>query len=226
MSTPSIDSYNAALDALQGGKLATALQAIENALVEDPTDPESWQLYALILHAAGRKSDAESAAEKLKSLGASPAVACMLEGDAAMAGGDVEHAILKYGHAAELDPEQSDCRIKLAVALLESGQSDAALGVAIQAVKLAPGDAHANYLHGRILRLTGRPTEALAALTRAVELDSELMPAVYEQGMLLADADDLGAALENFERYLAKHPDDPSATQAMGQLRSRMSRTL
>ena len=64
MTAPSIEFYNAALDAIQVGDLTEALAAAENSLTEDPTDTETWQLYAMVLGALGRKEDAAKATAK------------------------------------------------------------------------------------------------------------------------------------------------------------------
>jgi Flp pilus assembly protein TadD len=69
MSEPSIEFYNAAIDAVQAGRLPEALTAAENSLTEDPTDSQTWQLYVVILNALGRTEDAQKASAKLETMG-------------------------------------------------------------------------------------------------------------------------------------------------------------
>ena len=220
-----IDFYNAALDALQAGRVEQALQAVENALVEDAKDTESWQLYILILNAMGRTEDARNATGKLHQLGISEAESLSLQAVEAMTAGDPATAAAHYGAAIALAPDRTDLHGSHALALLAAGDHDAAIAAASRATDLAPDDAHAHYILGRVLRLSDRKTEALAELTKAVELDPDMMMALYEQGMVLADTDRLEAAIANFEKFLSVHPDDPSATQALHALRSRMTET-
>lgn len=226
MSNSCTDSYNSALDALDRHDTQAALDAIENALVEDPKDAESWKLYILILNLLGRKSDADSATEKWLALGTSEASALILEGDSAMSNRQLEEAMVCYRRAIELEPDGVDARLKLATALAETGEFSEAIGHAAFAAQKLVDDAHAHYLYGRILRLAGRKTEALESLTQAVKFDPSFMPAVYEQGMVLADADQLEQALLNFERYRARYPGDPSATKAIERIQKLMTRTF
>jgi len=220
-----IDFYNAALDALQAGRVEQALQAAEDALVEDARDTESWQLYILILNAMGRTDDAKNATEKLHQLGISDVDSFCLKAAEAMTAGDPATAAAHYEAAIALAPDRFDLLGSRALALLAVGEHDAAIAAASRAADLAPDDAQAHYILGRVLRLSERKTDALAALTKAVELDPNLMMALYEQGMLLAEADHLEAAIANFEKFLSVHPGDPSATQALNALRSRMTQT-
>ena len=225
--SPAVAQYNAALDALQGGNATAALAAIEKALVEDPRDSESWQIYILILNALGRADEAKTAEAKLAALGISSADEAAMRAAAAMASGDSHAAANHYRAAIAEAPDRAELHTSLAFALLEAGGAgDHALAAATRAVGIAPGDAHAHYAHGRVLRLTGGDKSvALASYSRALELDPTLMLALYEQGMLLADTGQPEAALRNFEQYLKANPGDPSATQAVAQLRSGISET-
>ena len=222
---PHIEYYNAALDALQHGNSEAALQAVENALVEDARDPESWQLYILILTALGRADDAKAAEEKLRDIGISEADRIAMEAAAAMAAHDPQSAADHYRAAIEAAPGRIEFHTCLALALLDSGDADAARAAANHAIGLAPDDAHACYIHGRVHRLTGDKVTALESYTRAVALAPEMMLAIYEQGMLLAEEGRLEAALENFETYLKANPTDPSAAHAIAMVRARMSET-
>ena len=105
---------------------------------------------------------------------------------------------------------------------METGDTDAAMAAAEKAVALAPEDASANYALGHILRLAGRKEGALAALGKAVAGDPDFMIALYEQGMLYAETGKLAEALANFEKFLEAHPGDPSATEAVANIKSKL----
>jgi tetratricopeptide (TPR) repeat protein len=222
MSDPSIDFYNAAVDAIQAGRLDEALIAAENSLTENPKDAETWQLYVIVLNALGRTEDARKATEKLREFGLGEADDYLLQAAEAVTSGDLATAISHYESALESGGDRPEIHSGHALALMEAERPDDALAAARKAVSLAPDDARANYALGHILRLRDEKDEALSALTLAVSAEPDLMLAVYEQGMLLADKDRLEEAMENFTRYLKANPGDPGALQAVDSIRHRM----
>ena len=215
MSTPSIDFYNDAIDAVQTGDLPTALVSAENSLTEDPADSQTWQLYIVILNALGRTEDAIRATEKLRSLGLSDADEHLIKASEAASSNDIPQAIFHYRAALEADPKRPEIHASLALALMEEGLADEALAAARHAVALAPEDSRTNYALGRILRLSGKKDAALAALTLAVNDDPTFMLALYEKGMLLADSGRLTEALAAFRKFLKAQPDNPDAAEAV-----------
>jgi tetratricopeptide (TPR) repeat protein len=222
MPDPSIEHYNAAVDAIQAGFLPEALAEAEHSLTENPKDAETWQLYVIVLNALGRTEDAKSATEKLKELGLGEADGFLLEAAQAASSGDLASAISHYESALKTGQVRPEIHAGYALALMENSQPSEALAAAEKAVALVPDDARANYTLGHILRLTEKKEAALAALTKAVSAEPDFMIAVYEQGMLLAESGRLNEALANFIRFLEAHPDDPSATEAIETIRSKM----
>jgi tetratricopeptide (TPR) repeat protein len=225
MSAPNIESYNAALDFLQAGKIQDALQSVENSLMEDAGDSQTWQLYIMILKTLGRDEDAEKATAKLKELGLSEVDESLMQAAAALSAGDAASAVAHYQAALDLEPERPEIHTALALALMETSDAEGALAAAHQAVALAPDDAQAHYSLGRILRLTGDKESALDSLDKAVAIDPGLMMAVYEQGMLLAEKGRMTEALANFEKFLKAHPGDEGATQAITGIKAELGRT-
>lgn len=221
----SIEFYNSALDALETGDLPAALAAIENALMEDAVDAQSWQLYVMVLKALGRAEDAAKATEKLGELGLTEFDSLLMQAAEAATGGDTASAIASYRAAIEIHPGHPEIHAGLALALMESGDSDSALTAAEQAVAIAPENSHAHYAHGRILRLSGDKSAALAAFDRAIALDPEFPMALYEQGMLLVENGRLHEALANFEKFLKTHPTDPSALTALKLVKADLAHT-
>ncbi len=218
----SIEFYNAAVDAIQAGRLDKALAAAENSLTENPNDTETWQLYVIALNALGRHDDARKATEKLKQLGLSEADGLMLQAAESTSLGDLAAALSHYESAIEADCKRTDIHAGYALALLEAGRKEDALMAAEMAASLDPADARANYALGHILRLDGQKTAALNALSKAVAAEPDFMPAVYEEGMLLAEKGRLNEAMLSFTKYLKAIPGDPSATQAIVSIREQM----
>ena len=225
MSEPSIEAYNQAIDSMQAGRLPEALHAAETSLTEDPNDPETWQLYVVILNALGRTEDAKKATLRLKDLGLGEADDLLLQAAQAAGSGDLDSALQLYQAAITSDPSRPESHAGYAFTLLQNGNAELALLSAEKAVSLAPKDPRANYALGHILRLAGESDRALTALTHALESEPDLMIALYEQGMILAEKDRLEEALENFHRFLEKHPEDPSALQALAEIKARLGRT-
>lgn len=222
MPAPSIEFYNAAVDAIQAGRLDEALTAAESSLTENPKDAETWQLYVIVLNALGRHEDARKATEKLEQIGLGEADGFLLKASESASSGDLTAVIAHYESALETGDERSEIHCGYALALLEDSRPDEALAAARKAVSLTPDDARANYALGHVLRLRDEKDEALAALTLAVAAEPDLMLAVYEQGMLLVEKGRLEQALENFSQYLKIHPGDPGARQAIEGIHYRM----
>jgi tetratricopeptide (TPR) repeat protein len=167
MPDTSIEFYNAALDAIQAGRLTEALTAAENSLTENPSDLETWQLYVVILNALGRSQDAQKAKEKLKDLGMDEADGFLMKAAEATSSGDFSTAIAHYEAAIAAAPTRAEIHAGYALALQKNSRSDDALAAAEQARVLAPDDSRANYVLGHILRLRGEKQAALASLTKA-----------------------------------------------------------
>lgn len=223
MSEPSIEYYNAAIDAVQAGKLDEALTAVENSLTEDPKDGETWRLYIVVLNALGRTRDAESATSKLKEMGLSEVDELLLKAVEEAGAGNMTGAASYYGAALKLEQNRPEIHVGYALALLECGDSDTALAAAQTGVALAPDDSHANYALGHVLRLAGSREDALTALSKSVSADPEFMIAVYEEGMLLAETGQLTKALGNFQKFLKIHPGDASAMEAVENIKEAMN---
>ena len=218
MSTPAIDFYNAAIDAVQSNQLPEALAAIESSLTEEPNDAESWQLYHGILSALGQEEKAAKALEKVKELGLNEVDELLLKAGQAAADGKLPLAITHYEDAIELDGTRGEIYVSYALTLMEEKYTADALEASAKAVELLPDDAMAQYARGRILRLTGDKEEALDALTKAAQLPNAPLLSIYERGMLLSESGQLEEALKCFEQVLTAHPTDENAAQAKAQI--------
>lgn len=222
MAKPSIEFYNAAVDAVQAGDLPGALKAIETSLTEAPQDAQGWQLYAVILNALGESEKSAKAMEKVKELGLGEVDELLMKAADAVGVGEFGVAITHYEDALELEDDRPEIYTSYALALMEEKYTNDALEAAAKAVSLAPGDPFAQYTHGRILRLSGKKEEALDALTKAAGLDKNLVLAQYERGMILSEMGSLPDALECFEAVLKEHPEDANAAEAKAMLLSAM----
>lgn len=222
MVAANIEFYNTAIDAVQAGDLAGGLKAIEDSLTEDPNDPQSWQLYAVILNASGETEKAEKAMAKVKELGLSEIDELLMKAADAAGAGKMGVAITHYEDALEIEGDRAEIYTSYALALMEEKYTDDALEASGKAVELSPNDPFAQYTRGRILRLTANLDEALVALRKASELDGNLVLARYERGMILSETGQLTEALECFEKVLVDHPEDPNAAEAKALILAQM----
>jgi tetratricopeptide (TPR) repeat protein len=222
VSNPNVKFYNAAIDAAQSGDIPAARESIEAALVEDPNDVQSWQLYGVVLNALGETDKAAKAIVKVKELGLSEVDELIMKAADAIGQSKFGVAITHYEDALELEPNRPEVYVSYALALLHGNYPSDAEEAAGKAVEMAPGDASAWYAQGRILRLRGKRNEALISLQKALELQGNLILARYECGMILAEIGELKAALECFETVLADHPDDENAIEAKALILAKM----
>ncbi|MGJ8695786.1 MAG: tetratricopeptide repeat protein [Verrucomicrobiaceae bacterium] len=222
MPSPSINFYNDAVDAVQAGDLSSALKAVENSLTEDPNDPQTWQLYAVVLNAMGETEKAEKAMTKVKELGLSEVDELLMKAADAAGAGKLGVAITHYEDALELEQGRGEIYTSYALALMEEKYTEDALEASAKAVELSPDDAFAQYTRGRILRLSGKLAEAREALTKATELDGNLVLAAYERGMVLAETGALPEALDCFEKVLRDNPEDENAAEAKALILAKM----
>jgi len=222
MSSPNVKFYNAAIDAAQSGDLAGARGAIESALTEDPSDVQSWQLYAVVLNSLGEGEQAAKALAKVKELGLSEVDELIMKAADAIGQNKFGVAITHYEDALELEPDRAEVYVSYALALMQGEYPSDAEEASKKAVELGPDDASAWYARGRILRLRGKKTEALESLGKALELQGNLILARYESGMILAEMGELPKALACFEAVLADHPDDPNAAEAKAVILAKM----
>lgn len=214
MSEESKNLYNEALDAIDTGDLPTAISKIEESLMADPQDGESYRLYGSLLQAAGRLDDAAKANEKANQLDDDPANQLNAEAAQAVATGDHKKAISLYEDALEIAPDRYDLHLNYALSLIENGYTKDALEASAKAVELEQDDAQAWYLRGRILRLTQQNAEALDAFEKATQLNAELPLAWHEMGMVLNNLGKGDPAIKAFDRVLALVPDDQAAAEA------------
>ncbi len=124
-------------------------------------------------------------------------------------------------------PDQSPGvpHMKLGWNFLVNGQTDAAMSAYRQALNRHPQSAHALLGMGMTLKTLGKIHEAKDVISKALELDPQLAPALVHLGYLYADGQ-LGPPAPDTARHLfqqAQQIGDPFARIALLELRSRSS---
>jgi cytochrome c-type biogenesis protein CcmH/NrfG len=114
--------------------------------------------------------------------------------------------LLAFAKASALVPDSPLIRTGIALAFFELGDRTTAVALAQALVHSSPGDASAWLLLGDIARRSCLWEQALAAATRAFELDPDNYNIMFLYAVLLGEFGRLGEQRELFERLVARYP--------------------
>jgi tetratricopeptide (TPR) repeat protein len=112
-----------------------------------------------------------------------------------------------YRQILAQNPNDFDALHLLGVIAQESGQSDAAVELIEQAIKIKPGFAPAHTNLGNALKSAGRLDEAIKSYAKAVELNPSLAQAHFNLGKAYADAGEFEAAAASYRRAIEINPN-------------------
>src|SRR5690348_13859869 len=128
-------------------------------------------------------------------------------GDRYLAAGKLNEAIVQYGNAIKQDPRDGAVRVKLADALVKSGNGKLAAGEYVRAADLLPQDAGVQVKAGGLLLLTGQFEDARARAERAVAIAPQNVDALILRANALAGLKDLTAAIDQVNAAIKVDPD-------------------
>ena len=149
--------------------------------------------------------------------GGSEASRANLRGLARMLAGDAKRSIADFDTALELDPSMTEARFNRAVATLRLGDyARASKELETIFAGSSPLRARAAYHDALALDALGRPADAEAWLSRALEADPQLDDALFYSGVLHERRGDLQAAGRAYKTYLDRHPDSIGAMLRFG----------
>src|SRR5262245_26423984 len=117
-------------------------------------------------------------------------------------------ALGEYSKALVLDDSAASVARRMSEASALTGDITRSLEFADRALSIDPDDARAHWLRGTALINLGRAKEALAALERAVAIDSERVEYSTTLGRVAVSEDELGLAVTSFRRAVWLDPDD------------------
>ncbi len=121
--------------------------------------------------------------------------------------GELPKAVSIYRKALELNPSLQIARRALAMALLESGKSDDAIDVLLDALKTDPRDSEALVILGNhYARQDGQQDVAIRLIRRACEVTPEDAVARNSLGALLLEQNQPEEAIPEFNASLALDP--------------------
>ena len=129
--------------------------------------------------------------------------------------GRMPDAARAYRIALRLDPRDYNTWTQLSGVLLRTHDPEAALDAADRAVELNPEYSHGHTNRGSALDRMGRPHDALAAFTRAIELETrdrgEFARTYTDRGQTRMRLGDYAGAIDDFKEALRVDPNDPLA---------------
>ena len=123
--------------------------------------------------------------------------------------GRKEQALAAYREAAAVDPDSITARIGAARVLGDQGDYGAARTELTRGLEKAPSNLFLLLSRGNYAARSGDREAAIADYTRAVNLKSDNVPALYQLGTALLDKGDLPAAGRTFDRLIAVAPSAP-----------------
>jgi tetratricopeptide (TPR) repeat protein len=203
------------LDLIALGRQDEALERVDKALANHPTNPRILDIRGRLLARMGR--DEEALAAVAKALEADPDFAPALEVRATYAeqAGRLEEALADFDKATAADPENAEYPYRAARISLRLGKDDDGILRLRKVVSLAPGHVGAaNDLAWRLAE-SGRELDlALDLANRATQLDRQA-ETLDTLGWVQLKRGDVDAALQSFEAALVARPDTASVHYRM-----------
>lgn len=167
--------YNLALFLLMAGRHAEALPHLDRILAAQPGHPPSLFSKAKGLLALDRANEALPILERLAA-GNDPESLLAL-GNALRVLNRMTEAAQAFHRLTQVAPAFPGGHMNLAILLVSSPDNEAALDALDNGVRLHPGIPELQAMRGQVLLRLGRHAEAIAALTRAIEINPALAPA-------------------------------------------------
>lgn len=173
----------------------------------------AYNSLGLIYYKMEKLELAETALRKALDLDKESAFVWNNLGLVAFARGRDQEAFLNFQKASELDPKYVEARLNKAIVYMDCGDYKRARAELQRAIDASPVDADADaYVAlGVAARGDGKLDEARRAYEKALELEPEHAPALYDLGILFAEFDkDAGRAVDAFNQFLEiADEDDP-----------------
>ncbi|MGH8259814.1 MAG: tetratricopeptide repeat protein, partial [Steroidobacteraceae bacterium] len=167
---------------------------LDQAARADPASPRPWIALGLFESALGRRDPADAAFRR--ALQADPRSVAALLGEAKLflATGDPARAVEPLAKARALAPDDATVRLLSGALALAQGRGPDAVNAFQRLTASHPRSAVLQTDLARALVLARRPTDARAAIVRAVKLDPRYWPALVIDVGLALQARDLDAA--------------------------------
>lgn len=180
------------------------IQALQEAVRLDPTNPVLYHLLGPMLEKEGRYDEAMSLYRAALSHGIIDGRLHSRIADLLVRDGHKAEAIPEYEISARINPGDTASQVNLATAYMESGRAADAERVFKAVISIDPANAAAQNGLGVLAVQRQDGNAARAYFEKAVELDPDLAEAHLNLGLLYKMAGDRDRARASFEQFLAK----------------------
>jgi tetratricopeptide (TPR) repeat protein len=205
----SVLTYNRAQLLAKIGTPEDAVRAYDAVIDMDPNHSEYYVERAALYRKMGRTYDAYRDYDTAIALSPPYPQVHFNRGDLAMEQGAIEDAITDFGRAIELDDTLVDGFLNRASCHLELGRVNEAARDVDAGLALDAGQPHLHCLRGMVEQRRGNADTAREAFHTALELDTKLVAAWCNLGVLAFDNDDPTTAIGCLDRAIEL---DDSAT--------------
>jgi len=209
------ETFQAALEHHQAGRLPQAEAIYRQILQAAPNHPEALHLSGVIAHQTGRNAIAVELINKAISVNPSSSMYCNL-GAALRNQGKLDAAVASYHKALAIKPDFAEAHYNLGIALQQQGKFDAAAASYHQALSIKPDYAEAHGNLGNALQRQGRLDAAVASYLKALSIKPDFAEAHSNLGNALKDQGKLDAAIASHHQALSIKPDYVEAYSNLG----------
>jgi arylsulfatase A-like enzyme/Flp pilus assembly protein TadD len=201
------------------------IELLQQAVKEDPGDPDLYYQLGAKYEKAGRHAEAIRLYREAIGKGIQDARLHSRIGDLMLRAGKKDEAIPEYEKAASMNPADTASQTNLAVAYLEMGRLPDAERVFHWVITTDPQSAAAFNGLGLISIQKSDPGSARGYFEKAVQMDPDLIEAQLNLGLIYRMAGENAKARSCFEAFLAKAPPAqygemiPKVREALAELR-------
>ena len=198
-------------NAQQRGELDSAVRLYTTAITSDPTLYQAHYQRATALIALGRDREAETDLKKVIEAKPDFARAHRALGQILLDRGSTEDAKREFARAIELDPKLTGVRLYHASALIKTGENQKAVDNLRAAIELGEASALVYALLGVAEERLGKPDEAFADYSRAIEMDKTIATAREGRARVYEARGELAKAIEDYAIAYRAQPSQDAA---------------
>lgn len=193
-------------NAQQRGDLNSAVRFYSSAIKFDPSLFQAYYQRATALAALGRDAEAETDLRKTVELRPDFARAYRALGQILLDRGMTEDAKRELSRSIELEPKLGGVRIPYASALIKSGEAERAIVQLRAAIEQGESAPLAYALLGVAEERLGKPDDAFADYSRAIEMDANNATAREGRARILENRGELAKAIQDYSTAYRAHP--------------------
>jgi protein O-GlcNAc transferase len=216
------DPVEHAAQKMQQGDPQGALDVVEEALAQNPDDPELHFARGVALQGLGEMDAAAASWTSAVALSPEFVPAIHALGTVALDRQAYDEAIERFQTTLQLKPDFVEARYNLALALLGAGKVPEARTALEQARQERPDDAAVLIVLADLHLAEGRVQEARPLTERAVSVAPRDAAAQAVHGSVLARQGDHAGALQAFTRAVELDPNDPNARLGLARAQLRL----